>query len=79
MPAKKKTIPAKLRKHQVSNADELPVKHSRCEQNDDNDDNEEDPNQWANYKEQAMETKGRAGKGGKRGWVRAPAQRCVHP
>ena len=63
----------------MSHMDKLPVKHSCCGQNDDNNNNEEDPDQWADYKEQAMEMKGRAGKGGKQGRARAPAQRCIHP
>ena len=73
----KKTTPAKLRKCQASNTDEQPVKHSQCGQNDTNNDNQEDPDQWANYEEQAMETKGRAGKRGKQGQAKAPAQRWI--
>ena len=65
MPAKKKTMPVKLRKWQASNVDEQPVKRTQRGQNNDNDNNQEDPNQRADYEEQATETKGRAGKGGK--------------
>ena len=43
MPAKKKTTPTNLRKHQSSNVDELPVKCSRRGQNNNNNDNKEDP------------------------------------
>ncbi|KIK00789.1 hypothetical protein K443DRAFT_99716, partial [Laccaria amethystina LaAM-08-1] len=74
-----KTTPAKSRKRQASNTDKQSVKHSSCRQNNNNNNNKENPDQWANYEEQAMETKGRAGKGGKQGWARAPAQRCVPP
>ncbi|KIK00967.1 hypothetical protein K443DRAFT_7293 [Laccaria amethystina LaAM-08-1] len=76
-PKSKKTTPAESRKRQASNADQQPVKRSRHGQND-NDDNQEETTakQWADFKDQAMKTKGKGGRGGNRGRAqRAPAQR----
>ncbi|KIJ93479.1 hypothetical protein K443DRAFT_12830 [Laccaria amethystina LaAM-08-1] len=73
MPAKpKKATPAELRKCQVSNADEQPVKRS-CRRvqkdNEDKDDNEEAAatDEWADLEDQATKTKGKGGRGGNRG------------
>ncbi|EDR06154.1 uncharacterized protein LACBIDRAFT_300318 [Laccaria bicolor S238N-H82] len=72
---------ATSRKRQTSNADEQPVKRSRCHANDDDDDQEETAaDQWADHEDQATKTKGRGGKGGNRGrGQRAAAQKCIPP
>ncbi|KIK00660.1 hypothetical protein K443DRAFT_7509 [Laccaria amethystina LaAM-08-1] len=76
-PKSKKTTPAESRKRQASNADQQPVKRSRRGQNDDDNNQEETAaEQWADFEDQAMKTKGKGGRGGNQGRVqRAPAQR----